>query len=195
MANEPRRQEDVDAEKRLGFPSETRRNVVVTFIAIAAFGPLLWMLLDRDPPYVRRSGQVIATDPLNCGLVGAPNAEGHVVPGGCAEVKWDIRPIRICPRAGEYNVVREIEDSQGRKWTLGPVRGVMGSPDQPAGNGLQRFFALPETVPIGPARYLSTAYFACNPIQRWVPITISEPDILFFIAAPPLTENKRATNL
>lgn len=155
-------------------------------------GPTMWMLMDRDPPYLRESGEVIPVDYRMCGLESGPPMDGMIHPGSCLEVRWTIIPLRTCKPSGPYNVTRAISDQGGlhplpsansvysaKSATL-PPHGIIPEGD------IIRYFALPPHGPLGPAKYHSAASFACNKLQEYFrPIVVDEPDIPFLVGELP----------
>ena len=164
-----------------------QRNAVVGFISVAVVVPLVWMLMDRDPPF-ERTGKVIPADPRHCelpppqhpALTRELQKSDAIRAGGCVEVIWDIEVKRNCPQAGADNVVRHIRDSTGILRSIGSLRGLYGRLGDVPTAGIRNFFVLPSPMPLGPATYSATACYACNPLQHlfW-PICVDKPDVTF----------------
>jgi hypothetical protein len=145
--------------------SQRTTSVIAAFVSIAFFGPALWMLLDRDAPFIVTSGRI---DPPN------PKVNGSIV------VTWDVRSTRSCQPSSGSTVTRTIIDSKGVKHTYAPIHAVYGTPEQREPDEVKRTIPLPENI-TGPAKYSSVACYACNPLQELWPICIQMPEIAFDI--------------
>lgn len=141
------------------------QNAAAAFIAIAIFAPLLWMLLDREPPFEVTNGRI---DPPN------PAVNGTIT------VTWDIRSTRSCQPSSDATVTRSIVDSKGVSHTYAPVHAVYGTPEQREPDEIKRRIPLPENI-TGHAKYSSIACYACNPLQALWPICIQMPEVDFEI--------------
>lgn len=167
---------------------DARRHVVPAFVAWAVFGPTLWWLMDRDPPYVRESGVITAAEPERCGL--PDNTPIGLYPGSCVGVEWAIKPKRACPSSGEFNVHRTLIDSvgEGARHALPATTSIYGRTS--SGGTLARYFVIPKDMPIGVTQYASEACFACNPLQHVVfPLCVNTPMLSFTVSEPPKGEN------
>ncbi len=143
------------------------RRVLIPALSIAIVGPLTWMIMDREPPYTRLAGEMIPAHPRQ---------------GDFVSVRWTIDVHKLCPPSEPRNVTRRVVDSVGTFTDYAPVEGVFGA----SGRGVQqqsitRAFQLPSSIEPGPARYHSTACFACNPVQKLFPVCVSTPEIQFTI--------------
>lgn len=162
---------------------ERIKNAVVGFITIFIVVPLVWMLMDRDPPFTR-TGQVVAADPRNCDLpsknISRTLPDTAIRAGSCVEVMWSIEVKRNCPQAGKDNVARRLRDATGVIKPIGSLRGIYGSLGDVPPTGIRQFFPLPTPMPIGRTFYTSKACYACNPLQYlfW-PVCVDGPDIGF----------------
>lgn len=160
--------------------------MLVTLMLAAVLVVPILMVLDREPPYVRESGSIIAANPKDCGLEDGSIPSGAIYPGSCVTAEWKIREVRKCPPNVRDNVTRSIRDGANVIHPITPVAGKFGTPQQQA-EGITRYFRLPMGATDGPAEYRATATFACNLLQYVVfPIAISEPDIQFRIEPLPL---------
>lgn len=173
------------AQDAIGSKSPVRQIIVALMVCVPLVGYPIWALLDREPPYIRVSGQVVAVAPEECGLAAGPLDD--IEPGSCVAVQWVIKPLRPCDPSTRNNITRVIQDSERVNWPIGPVEGYIGS-KQTASEPLTRFFRIPSGAAPGPAIYKSSATFACNPLQwvpwlQWLfwPITVSQPDLKFEI--------------
>lgn len=160
-------------------------------------GPLTWELTDREPPYIRESGEIVPVDHRMCGLEKGPINDGLIHPGSCVEVKWTIVPLRTCKPYGKFSVTRMIVDQQGRHNlpatnSLYSSRSNVIPPAEPSTEGLIRYFALPSNGPVGPATYESSAAFSCNKLQEFFwPIIVNTPSIQFTVGELPTTRGAR----
>lgn len=166
---------------------EHRRHAVIGLLSIAFIVPLMWMVMDRDPPFTR-TGVIVAADPRNCDLPksvplsrAVPDHQA-IRAGGCVEVIWSIEVKRNCPQAGVDNVSRHLRDATGVLRQIGSLRGVYGHLGDVPATGIRQFMALPSPLPIGRTVYIASACYACNPLQHlfW-PICVDKPDIDFDI--------------
>lgn len=166
---------------------ERRRNTIIAFMSVAVVVPIVWMMEDRDPPYVRSDGDLVAVEPNNCGIPGPVQDQGRMLgphspihAGECVEVKWTIKTLRNCPASGDKdNVTRSLRDAIGVTQPIGSLRRNIFEHESPQGITRQ-FMVLPAPLPAGPTLYKSSSCFACNPLQHlfW-PICVSSPDITF----------------
>jgi len=139
---------------------------------MAFVAPAMWMMLDRTPPYIRVSGSITPTE---------------ASPGETVSAHWTIRPIRICvPHGYKNTVTRSIVDSKGIVHHYDPT--PITESVQQNSPSIETTFQLPASLPPGPARYHSEACYACNPIQEFMPVCVTEPDITFTIMPAPVGE-------
>lgn len=158
-----------------------KTHAAAAFFAIAFAAPAAWMLLDRDPPHIRESGQILADAPADCGLDDdAP--KGGIYPGSCVAVEWKIKTLRTCQRSSTNSTMRRITDAQNVRWPIGPVETVLGG-THPR-RDLVRNFILPSGVAVGPASYHAISCFTCNPLHYLWPVCVDKPDIPFEVARP-----------
>lgn len=168
---------------------DRKLNAIIAILSVALVVPVAWMLLDRDPPYVRTEGEIVAVDPDACGIPPVPSATGQsrdismpIRAGGCVEVKWSIKTIRNCPASGGGdNITRHLRDSTGVVKPIGSLRRNL-SEHEIQTNTVRQLMVLPAPIPAGSATYASSACYACNPLQQlfW-PVCVDQPDIEFEI--------------
>lgn len=151
-------------------PESFRRNIPAAFFAVAFVMPVMWMALDRDPPYVRLSGEIVPANPA---------------PGDFISVEWNIKVNKVCRPNVPRNITRQIITTTGHIIDYEPIEGVFGSDIDSTTNiprrELVRTFQLPPAITSGPAIYRSRACFACNPLQTFWPVCIDTPDLQFEI--------------
>lgn len=146
---------------------ERRRNAIIAFLSVAVIVPFVWMIMDRDPPYVRTDGEIVAANADDCGLPAGGSRGLGVRAGSCVEVQWHVKTIRNCPAAGPGdNVVRHLKDSIGVTKPIGSIRRDAPESESSPSNTIKQFLVLPSPLPIGQASYISSACFACNPLQH-----------------------------
>lgn len=138
-----------------------RQHIAAAFFAIAIVGPAVWMLIDRDPPYVREWGEITPK---------------HPAPGDYIAVQWRLRAIRNCPPNTPGNISRVIIDATGKRHTFEPTPAAV-----PA---LTRSLQLPADITPGPAVYRSHACFTCNPLHHFWPVCVTQPDLSFEVVKP-----------
>lgn len=147
-----------------------RQNIVAAFVSVVFIAPVMWMLMDRAPPYVHLHGEIYPIDPK---------------PGDQLTVEWTMKTSRVCSGW----VQREIIDSQGVicNYDKQPaIRRDQLSAQQKdwKGDRLSRSFPLCARAAPGPARYRALTCYECNPLQHWWPICVRTPDIGFEILPP-----------
>ncbi len=147
------------------------QNAIAAFIAVALFAPVMWMALDRSPPFVVTNGRI---DPPR------PMVNSSIT------VTWDVKSTKSCQPSSNSTVTRSIIDSKGIAHKYSPVHATYGTPEQERRNKdeIRRIVLLPENI-TGPAKYTSVACYACNPIQELWPICVQMPELAFEIDAEP----------
>lgn len=155
-------------------PRDLRRTRIIAALTAGILFFPLWMVLDREPPFIVWNGRI---DPPN------PEMNGSIV------VTWDIKSVRSCQPSSSATVTRVIVDSKGVAHTYAPVHAIYGTPEQREPDEIKRRIPLPENI-TGHAKYSSVACYACNPIQEYapawmnLPICIQMPEIDFEISDP-----------
>lgn len=147
---------------RTTFPA----NPIAAFVAIALFAPLLWMALDRDPPYVITNGRITPPMPVKNGTV---------------SIDWDIAPLRSCQPGNHSSVVRTVIDAMGVRHVYAPIAATYGTAEQFKPEEIRRSFRLPLNI-TGKVSYSAKVCYSCNPIQVLWPVCLDTPTIEFFIA-------------
>lgn len=159
-----------------------RQNIVAAFFSVFIVVPITFMLLDREPPYIREYGEILPFTRWQeeCGPQ-LDNEPSGIVPGSCVGIKWTIRVIKNCPPSSARSISRSITDSEGVRWPLVAVPGHFGTTPAPL-PGITRYFRIPSGASRGPAVYQGIAAFACNPLQHYLwPIIVDKPDVPFTI--------------
>ncbi len=140
-------------------------NVVAAFIAVAVVAPILWMALDRDPPYINSNGRVVpAKPPKNSNVT----------------IEWDIKAVRSCQPTEYSSVTRTIVDARGVRHVYAPISATYGTIEQFRPDEIKRTFRLPLNV-TGEVSYSANVCYACNPIQVLWPVCFTTPTIRFSI--------------
>lgn len=146
-------------------------HTIAAFIAVLIVGPVLWMALDREPPYIIANGHM---------------TPDHPYPGQQITIEWDLKSVRACPASSSATVHRTIVDSKGVKHDYATVHAIFHTDrtnmDVPT---IIRTLDLPGNISPGLARYYSEACYPCNPIQEFWPVCIQTPDILFEVVPRP----------
>ena len=108
-------------------------NIIAASVSVFVVGPIVFMAIDREPPYTRDTGAIHPANPQ---------------PGDAIEAEWKIHTNRTCKPASNRNVIRQIVDSHNTVWDFDGVPSVYGrelsakdSPDR-----LVRVFALPPAI-------------------------------------------------
>lgn len=161
---------------------QMRQNIIAACFSVFVVVPVAFMLMDRDPPYIREYGEIIPFTRWqdDCGPPLDDEPKG-TSPGACIGVKWSIRIIKNCPPSSARSITRSITDSEGVKWPLAAVPGHFGTTTTPL-PGITRYFRIPSGAARGPAVYQSDAAFACNPLQHYLwPVIVDRPDVPFEI--------------
>ena len=131
------------------------------FIALFIVGPILYLALDREPPWVRLRGEVIE--------------EVHA--GGTLQIKWYTTPLqRVCPGTLQVEII------SGR--LIWPVL------QRPVGAnklGTTEYTPAPwpvfSDIPPGPAIYRVSSFWYCNWLQEltgWSIVQVG-PEIPFIV--------------
>lgn len=144
---------------------EFRRNVVVAFIAIAGFAPLLWMVMDRDPPYRFEQVEISPAD---------------AVQGSEIHITFTVRPNRApCSPGLVYREFKEVASS--RLFIYDPI--LRSEAPALVNNSFTRISKLPIDIAPGPALYRGMACYTCNPIHSWLrwPVCVTTPNVQFNI--------------
>jgi hypothetical protein len=134
---------------------------IVASVIIGIAGVLFYMATDRDPPFQRGPGRIFPVNPL---------------PGSAVEVEWEGKRIRDC----DGYVYRKIIDSHGVVFSIEGVPVTYFKTRNP--DPLVRYFRLPVGAAPGPAKYIATTHYYCNPLHRWWPIVVETPQIDFNLA-------------
>lgn len=151
---------------------------------------LIWFVMDRTPPYIRESGEMVPLDPSVCGI--DHDSPQGLTPGACVGPVWQVRSVRQCEPAPGYPVSRWLIQSTGNRVSIGTAKSEwaeQGKNVSPGNAGtLKRNFVLPYTTPEGLTEYEVDACFTCNPLQRLFPsklaVCVSEPRIQFTVTKP-----------
>jgi len=140
------------------------RSIIAAAVSVLIVAPLVWMSLDREPPYEIISGAIDPERPT---------------PGATIMVNWTVKTIRSC-RVKSQGVTRELVDSKGVTHTYTPTPTHF----TPGDDLVQRVVQLPDTLPVGVTKYHSIACYSCNPLQELFPVCIHTPDITFIVEWP-----------
>src|SRR4051812_46504770 len=104
-----RRLQDFLARTHAGLDEQAMMKISdlkVDFSALALVVPVtflfVWFAMDRDPPYVRESGEMLVADPSECHLEN--DAPRGLSPGACVSPQWKVRAIRQCDPSPGYPV-------------------------------------------------------------------------------------------
>jgi hypothetical protein len=148
-----------------------RQAAIAMFVSVAFIAPVLWGVLDREPPYDRVSGEILPRDPA---------------PGDNIEVHWNVRTRKTCGPSSTFSVTRQIVDSQKVVWSFDSSPSTFGR-ERPEHSEhvsqIVRLIMLPQSIAPGAAIYRSRACFSCNPFQYAWPVCIDMPEIQFTIRA------------
>lgn len=159
-------------------------HVTGAIFSLCVFAPLFWMMIDREPPFIRLHGVII------------PDT---VERGGNVAVRYVTtrRIRRDCPGVVQQEIVdsqntiysKLARDAQPARWEPDP-----SNPDQ------EIFTGNPVSVPLqaapGLALFRSVTFRYCNWLQRalhW-PIVQSGPDLYFTILETVAQDAAREQN-
>jgi hypothetical protein len=124
------------------------------------FGPVVYMLADRDPPFAFIRGEIVPDNPS---------------PGESISVIWYANITRRC----DGIVHRRIIDSHGVIFNFTSVPALYRySPDIAK---FARTFPLPAGIAQGWAEYAPDVFYWCNPLQKLWPIHGKAPALKFFV--------------
>lgn len=145
------------------------RNFVAAFIAVFLFAPILWMLLDRDPPYefekVEIEPQVVASTET-------------------IYITFQVKQTRaVCGPGLIYRQFRE--EPSGKLHIYDPIQ--RADPPVIENNRFTRMSALPANMTPGLVTYRGTSCYTCNPVQAWLrwPVCVTTPDVPFVVLEKP----------
>lgn len=145
--------------------SDFRRNMVIAFVAVAVFGPLIWMLMDRDPPY---TFQQVTIEPQ------------EVEPGQDIFVTFQVKPQRPAP-CNPGLVYRELKEESGKLHVFDPVsRRVY---PEMSNNQFTRILHIPSNISPGKTYYRGNVCYTCNPLREWLrwPVCVQTPEVEFMV--------------
>jgi hypothetical protein len=133
------------------------------FVAALMLGAVAFVAADRAPPL-----KILGAD-----------VEPPAVPAGTdATIHWNITWHRLdCLATLSPELVTEHEIV----WKFDTHR--LHAPQN--GDGLERSFRVPWTIPPGTVRYRATVEFRCNWLQGLFPIVVKTPEIPFKVTAAP----------
>lgn len=138
------------------------RNFIVTFIAVAFFGPLLWMLMDREPPYRFEHVEIW---PANA------------VQGGDIYITFTVKQNR--PACGPGMAYREYKEASGKLHLFDPI--MRAEVPVIVDNKFTRIGKLPSNISPGLTTYRGQACYTCNPVHSWLrwPVCAATPSATF----------------
>ena len=145
-----------------------RQVTLATFVSVAIVTPLLWLLLDRDPPFTYEKVEI----------------EPNTIPqSGDAYVTFYIKRGRRACDAGL--VYRELLDSAGKLHVFDPV--VRARPPELGEGQFTRIFKVPNAMEPGRAFYRGISCYPCNPLQSWLrwPVCLPTPEVSFNVTKEP----------
>jgi hypothetical protein len=147
----------------------TRQITVATFVAMAVLGPILWMAMDRTPPYTFKKVE-IAPDPA--------------VQGGEIYITFTAKQNR--PACGPGLVYREFREANGKLHLFDPVMRAE-APELGPDRKFTRIATLPEAVSPGPTTYRGQSCYTCNPLHSWLrwPVCAATPEANFNVVRKP----------
>ncbi len=167
------------------------REILTLFLIVAATPPtMIWWLnwmQDKDGPYERLFGMIVAADPSECGK--ASSAVIGILPGSCVAVEWTVSLYsgKHCTPATDMHVSRIITDANGDH-ELPKIARYFGPGKKAFSEKLRRPFILPEfSIPGEAATYHSDACFYCNSVD-WAlnrPVCKTTPDVYYRVDALP----------
>lgn len=130
--------------------------------------PVVWMVMDRELPYVYRGVEIAPKD---------------VEPGGEIHITFHVHQLRAPCSAGV--VYREFKESSGKLHTYDPI--VRLRPPDIVDGRFTRTAHLPSHLAPGLTIYRGAACYHCNPLQQWLrwPVCVPTPDVPFNVVAPP----------
>lgn len=155
-----------------GIPAQSHKRetlrMMVKHVAAAAFSlivvaPIVWMGLDRRPPFTVVAGEVVPDE---------------IRPGGTYRIKWSIiNPPRRC----RGTVQRALIDSQKVVWIMVPYPSLFGqsivTTDLKPNAFVGRVYKMPDAIAPGPVIIRTALSFECNFTQKWMPIEVGPIDI------------------
>ena len=154
--------DDMDATHFVGAQMRIRglnlQEIISAVVTVGIMAPILWMAMDRSPPFEIVTGHI---EPMDVPL------------GGSLDIVWHVRPLRLCS-LHRATVTRSVIDSIGIAHRYAPVNAQFSGETK-----LERSITLPPTMAEGPARYSSLACYPCNPLQELWPVCVQTPELKF----------------
>lgn len=143
--------------------SPLKQALIAVMISLLVVAPLIWMAMDRDPPWEFSEVEISPVD---------------VRQGDEIAITFTTKQLRrMC---GPGLVYREFRDSSGRLIVYDPVQRAE-APELDSKGKFTRSAKIPLGMDPGPAVYRGTSCYTCNPLQNWLrwPICVSTPDVHF----------------
>lgn len=143
-----------------------RHFFIAIFISMIVVAPVLWMLLDRNPPYIFERVEISPRD---------------VPQGGEIHITFTVKQKRAPCNPGL--VYREFKESSGKMHVYDPV--MRAAPPVIADNKFTRISKLPDNIDPGLTVYRGMACYTCNVIQSWLrwPVCVSTLPVTFNVIA------------
>jgi hypothetical protein len=139
-----------------------KHSIIAAFVSVIFVAPVLWMLMDRTPPYTFEHVEV---------------SPDNVVQGGEIEITFIIKQNR--PPCDPGLIYREYKGATGQIHVFDPIQRSR-SPTV-VDNKFTRVGRIPAQIAPGPAVYRGSACYTCNPLQSWLrwPVCVRTPDVEF----------------
>jgi hypothetical protein len=139
-----------------------KHSIIAAFVSVIFLAPVLWMLMDRAPPYTFEDVEV----------------SPHNVPqGGEIYITFTVKQNR--PPCDPGLIYREFKGATGQLHVFDPI--MRSRPPIIENNKFTRISRLPAQIVPGPAVYRGAACYTCNPLQSWLrwPVCVRTPDVEF----------------
>jgi len=149
--------------------SDVKRHIVIaTFVSVLIIVPVMWMLMDRTPPYTIEHVEI---NPHNA------------VQGQEIYITFTVKSNRTACSPGL--IYREYREESGKLHLFDPI--IRAEAPALDNNRFVRISKLPDNISPGPTIYRGTACYTCNPIHSWLhwPVCSSTPNIEFNVVRKP----------
>jgi len=145
-----------------------RQFIVALFISVLFVVPVMWMLMDRSPPYTFEHVNII---PHN------------TIQGGDIYITFRVKINR--PACGGGVFYREFKEASGKLHLYDPI--AQDKMLEIVDNKFTRINKLPDDISPGLTFYRSAACYTCNPIHSWLkwPVCIYTPSVEFNVLRKP----------
>lgn len=110
-----------------------------------------------------------------------------VDPGKMVEIERSVTRMR--PDCGGGLVAAQVVDSHKQVRTLEPS--LPRTPSSPETGTVTARWLVPDSMPSGQTTYRSTVGYPCFPFYNWWPVSVTYPEVIFWVRASGATERQK----